>query len=129
MGRTYDRHQHHGKREKEPIPAGIGEQAPQFAHTRTRKRSKASVTCRTLIERIPSDATNTSLCVRQGAQTTGSDAPKITTTGTPNAAAIWAGPESLPTNSAAPAIRDLILASGAPGKVRHFRNSERSSPG
>src|SRR5690349_2024938 len=108
MGRTHDRHQHHGKGKKEPVAAGISQQAQQFAHTRTRSRSSASTTCRTLTERIPCGATSTSLCVRQGAQTTGSDAPNITTTGTPNAAAMWAGPESLPTNSAALAISDLI---------------------
>ena len=67
--------------------------------------------------------------VRHGPQMAGSEAPKITTAGTPKAAAMWAGPESLPTNSAAPASSDLISASGAPARVRNARKGERSSAG
>ena len=51
--------------------------------------------------------------VRQGAQFTGSLGPNRTTTGTPKAAAICAGPLSLPMNSCAPAIRFFTSPSGA----------------
>src|SRR5690348_17418880 len=61
--------------------------------------------------------------VFQGRQTSTFDGPNSATTGIPNAAAMWAGPESLPRNSEAPAIRFFISASGAPASVR--RSEER----
>src|ERR1044072_2931566 len=67
--------------------------------------------------------------VRHGPQITGSEAPKITTTGRPKAAAMWAGPESLPTKSAACASRFLTSESGAPEMVRYGWKAARSSPG
>ena len=56
--------------------------------------------------------------VRHGAQITGSDDPNITTAGTPNAAAIWAGPESFPTKSIARERSDFTSDSGDPATVR-----------
>ena len=44
---------------------------------------------------------------------TGSEVPNSTTTGTPNAAAMCAGPLSLPTKSAAPAISSSLLERSA----------------
>ena len=66
--------------------------------------------------------------VRHGAQVTGSDAPKIATTGTPNAAAMCAGPLSLPMNSAAPDIRLLTRASGSFFKTRNYSNGANRHP-
>jgi hypothetical protein len=63
---------------------------------------------------MPAGLWTTTDSVRQGCQMAGSDAPKIATTGRPKAAAIWAGPESLPRNSDAPLSNDLISPSGAP---------------
>src|SRR5579859_31101 len=128
LGRAYHRHQHHRQDQEEPVPAGISEEAQQFFHTRTRKRSSASFTSCVLTDSMPAGPASTSACVRHGAQIAGSDAPKITTTGIPNAAAMWAGPESFPRNNAAPAMSDWISASGAPATVRQRSNALRSSP-
>src|SRR5438105_664179 len=77
---------------------------------------------------MPPGAVTTSETVRHGPQTAESESPKITTEGTPKAAATWAGPESFPTNSAAVLRRDLISASGAPETGGQARKGERSSP-
>src|SRR5689334_24455147 len=122
-------HQQNRQDQEEPVTAGIGEQPQKFLHARTRKRSSASLTSCVLTDAMPLDPVSTSAGVRHGAQITGSDAPKITTAGTPNAAAMWAGPESFPMNNDAPAMRDLISASGAPATVRQRANAPRSSPG
>ncbi len=49
----------------------------------------------------PSGATMTSDSVRQGDQMAGFELPKRTTVGRPKAAAMWAGPLSLPMKKAA----------------------------
>ena len=55
----------------------------------------------------PIHCATTSPVVRHGPQMAGSLGPKMTTEGTPKAAAMWAGPESLPTKSAAAASSDF----------------------
>jgi hypothetical protein len=67
---------------------------------------------------MPPGAVTTSETVRHGPQMAGLDAPKMTTTGRPKAEAMWAGPESLPTNREAVLRRRLISESGAPEMVR-----------
>ena len=63
--------------------------------------------------RSPAGTVSTAASVFQGAQITGSEGPNSTTTGTPKAAAMCAGPLSLPMNSAAPASRRLDLVAGS----------------
>ena len=63
---------------------------------------------------MPPGAFTTSDAVRHGPQIAGSEAPKITTKGNPTAAAMWAGPESLPTKSDAEASSRRTSSSGAP---------------
>src|ERR1035437_3036885 len=75
---------------------------------------------------ITPSAATTSPVVRHGPHMAGSLRPKMTMEGTPKAAAMWAGPESLPTKSAAEASRDLISESEA-WRVRYWRNGTRSS--
>ena len=77
---------------------------------------------------IPPGAVTTSDGVRHGPQMAGSEAPKTTTDGTPNAAAMCAGPESLPTKTVADANRHLSSSSGAPESVGKSWKGERSSP-
>ena len=62
---------------------------------------------------IASGIVSTCASVRHGAQFTGSLGPNSTTTGTPKAAAMCAGPLSLPMKSCAPAMRLFTSASGA----------------
>src|SRR5437016_8834123 len=59
----------------------------------------------------------------------GSLDPKMTMVGRPKAAAMWAGPESLPMKREADARSDLISARGASEIVRYARKGERSSVG
>src|SRR5258708_2411190 len=66
--------------------------------------------------------------VRHGPQMRESELPNTTAAGTPKAAAICAGPESLPTNSDAPEVTDISSLKGGLAKVRHARNGARSSP-
>ena len=68
LGRAYHRHQHNRQDQEEPVPAGISEEAQQFLHARTRKRSSASFTCRVLTDSMPAGPGSTSACVRHGAQ-------------------------------------------------------------
>src|SRR5688572_3430876 len=107
----------------DPVAPRIGKEPQQLVHAATRKRAMAARTCS-----VPGEC-STSDWVLHGAQVTESDARKITTTGNPNAAAMWAGPESFPTNSEAWLNSCLISASGVPEKVRYAANGERSSPG
>ena len=91
--------------------------------------SSAASTCRPPGQRsMPAACVRISDVVRHGAQITGSDEPNITTTGTPNAAAMCAGPESLPTKSVAPRSNDFISWSGAPATVRYWRKGEDRRP-
>src|SRR5690242_5861701 len=76
---------------------------------------------------MPAGDCTISEAVRQGPQIAGSDDPKITTTGIPKAAAMWAGPESFPTNRADPASRSRTSLRGAPERQRYARNGEKSS--
>src|SRR5689334_21031501 len=69
----------------------------------------------------------TSQGVHQGPQMAGLDGPNRTIEGMPNAAAMWAGPESLPTKRAAELSNCLTSESGAPERIRNSRNAERSS--
>ncbi len=85
-----------------PVAAGIGEQPGKFFHAGTRRRVRA--------RRHAFGIAGESIlptAVRQGPQIAGSEAAKITTTGRPKAAAMWAGPESLPMNREAEASRDF----------------------
>ena len=74
-------------------------------HTATRRRCSAESTSGTVTSAMPPGAETTSPAVRHGPQICGSLGPKITTEGSPKAAAMWAGPESLPTNNNAEASR------------------------
>src|SRR5438552_2191739 len=75
-----------------------------------------------LLEVITADA------VCHGCQIAGSDAPKSATTGRPKAAAMWAGPLSFPTKSAAPANKDFTSSSDAPETHVYRSNAARLSP-
>src|SRR5215469_6298880 len=76
---------------------------------------------------MPWGVVSTSAGDRHGPQISASEAPNSTTAGTPKAAAICAGPESLPTNKDADAKSDLIAESGVPCTVRNSRNGVKSS--
>src|SRR5579883_889481 len=78
-------------------------------------------------EAIGPSALIASAGVRQGAHVSSDDGPKRTTSGTPNAAAACAGPESLPRNRAASHIRRAISASLEPTTVRHPESADISS--
>src|SRR3954452_17115414 len=65
----------------------------------------------------------------QGAQTTGFDGPNNTTTGIPNAAAIWAGPLSFPAKIVAADRRFLTSCRCAPATVRKSEKADASSEG
>src|ERR1700722_5904862 len=111
-----------------PIPAGVGEQAQQLLHAGTRRRDRALNTWLVVTEPIPAGEATTSAAVRQGPQMAGSEPPKMTTTGSPNAAAMCAGPESLPINKDAELSSDLICSRGAPATVRKARINGSNSP-
>src|SRR5262249_37158145 len=119
-------HQHHRSQQMQPVPASVAEQAQQFVHACTRRRDNASITSRTSM-RIMSPGPRTSHGVRQGPQIAGSDEPNNTTVGTPNAAAMWAGPESLPMKSETVLMSCLISRNGAPPRLRKSPN-RRSRP-
>ena len=104
---------------------GIGEEAQQFVHAATRSRASASITRAGSTLSMPPAATISE--VRHGPQIAGSDDPKITTTGMPKAAAMCAGPESLPTNSADPPSSSLTSFSGAP-EISDTRETEPDHP-
>src|SRR5260370_19529311 len=80
------------------------------------------------MELIPSLELITADAVCHGRQMAGSDAPNSTTTGRPNAAAIWAGPLSFPKNSDAPANKDFTSSSVAPQTQVYWSNATRVSP-
>ena len=63
----------------------------------------------TVTPAIGPSAWTTSPRVPQGPQMRGSEGPKMTTGGTPKAAAMWAGPESLPTKRAGAGNQGLDL--------------------
>src|SRR5579871_1611347 len=67
--------------------------------------------------------------VCHGCQTSASDEPKNTITGSPKAAAMCAGPLSLPANREAPASKDFISSSDAPSKQVYRLNACKLSPG
>src|SRR5579862_2392122 len=106
-----------------PVFPRESEQVQQVSHAWTRMRSNASITCWVVAFRITAD------CVLHGPQMAGSDVPKITTTGRPTAAAMCAGPESLPRNNDAPRMSALISLRDAPTTVRKSRKADRFSPG
>ena len=103
-------HQEDGGEQVDPVAAGKGEEAEQLAHAAIRRRVRASITWAGWTAAMPPGAEMIFEAVRQGPQMAGSEAPKMTTTGRPKAAAMWAGPESLPTKRAAAASRFLISA-------------------
>ena len=65
-------------------------------------------------------------CARD-AQMAGSEAPKITTTGRPKAAAMWAGPESLPIKSDARGEQGFDFAERRAGYACGIRGRRRRS--
>src|SRR5206468_1537822 len=110
LRRTGHRHERHRSQQMDPVAARIAEQAQQFVHTATRRRATASRTWALETPAMPSGAVTIWDAVRHGPQIAGSEAPKITTTGRPKAAAMWAGPESLPMKRAAWPSTFLISA-------------------
>ena len=105
------------------VRARIAQQPLQLSHTRTFAAARTSST------ETRSRPVSTCDSVRHGAHVTGSDAPKITTTGTPKAAAICAGPLSFPRNRAAPEMRLFTRVSGSFLRTRNSSNGAVSSPG
>src|SRR4051794_9624497 len=99
-GRADTGHQHHGGRDQEPVFFRVTDQTAPDVHTGTLRRSMAAVTRSMATLSMGPSALTTSPEVPQGPQIAGSERPKMTTGGTPNAAAMCAGPESLPMKSA-----------------------------
>src|SRR5689334_562126 len=91
--------------------------------------STASIASLTAILLIPDGLDRTTDSAFQGRQISGSEAPNRTNSGIPKAAAMWAGPLSLPANSDALASRDLICSRFAPVMQRYSENSARLSLG
>src|SRR5262249_56808908 len=120
MGRADAGHEHDRANQHWPVGAGQLEQPQPVLHACTRNLARADMTCSTEIEAMPSGLLIASAQVFQGRQTSIFDAPKSTITGSPNAAAMCAGPESFPRNRVALASRFLISGSGAPASVRCF---------
>src|SRR5438552_8156057 len=114
MRRAHGGHEYDRDDDVERVAPRVTKQTEPFSHACTRTRASAAVTCLSVIVRIPPELVRISEGVRHGPQMRGSEEPKSTTTGMPNAAAMWAGPESLPRNTEAPAMSDLISTSGAP---------------
>jgi len=79
---------------------------------------------------MPAMSGEVSTCdsVRQGAQVTGSEGPNRTTTGTPKAAAMWAGPLSFPIKREAPEI-SLLVSLRDVCQCPKFSNGATSSVG
>ncbi len=98
LGRARDGHQDHGAEQMRPVAAAIAQQAQEFVHAWHPQARKGVEHLRRVLR---AGRGTISEAVRHGPQMAGSDAPKMTTTGTPKAAAMWAGPESLPTKSEA----------------------------
>src|SRR5579872_2988946 len=117
LHRPDHRHQYHRAEQRRQIGTDESKEPAEFLH-REALRSvlcsrAASITSETAMSRMSGDL-KTAASVFQGAQISWSDGPKSTTEGTPNAAAIWAGPLSFPMNRDAPDSSDLISLSGAP---------------
>src|ERR1017187_8442402 len=127
LGGAGQSHQDDGDQNLRPVLAAIRRQAQQLLHAGTRRRCNAPSTCGTVTPAMPPSAATTSPMVRHGPHMAGSLGPKMTTEGTPKAAAMWAGPESLPTNSAAGASSDLMSESEV-CRVGYARKGARLSP-
>ena len=99
---------------------------PVYGRTRRRQSShqgfatasfsRACATSRGSIESMPRGLESATDSVRHGCHISGSDEPNNTTTGTPNAAAMCAGPLSLPRNKLAPASRFFTSSSDSPAR-------------
>ena len=80
-----------------PVAAGISE-AAAAVRSCVHPQARQGVEHLRSVCAMPPGLETTSDACATGAQMAGSEAPKMTTTGSPKAAAMWAGPESLPTN-------------------------------
>src|SRR5436190_20585064 len=95
------------------IGARISQESREFLHAFTFKASTAATTWSIEIVSMGPFETSTCDSVRQGAHVVGLLGPNSATTGTPNAAAMCAGPLSLPINKLAPANKLLTRSSDA----------------
>src|SRR5207253_2814381 len=96
LRRAHQSHEDDGQQQQAAVRPRIAQQPPELAHARTLNTSAAAITSSTAIRPMASGFVRTCPSVRQGAQFTGSLGPNSTTTGTPKAAAMCAGPLSLP---------------------------------
>src|SRR2546425_498625 len=117
VGRADAGHERNRPHQHRPIGPCQLEKTQPVLHACTRNLATAATTCSVETEAMPSALLRTSEQVLHGRHTSTFEEPKITTTGMPNAAAMCAGPESLPKKRAAFASRFLISASGAPASV------------
>src|SRR5215510_5043263 len=120
MGSADAGHEHDRSHQHQPVGARQIEKPQPVLHACTRNLARAVMTCSTEMAAMPSGLLSASEQVFQGRHTSMFEGPKSTITGSPNAAAMCAGPESLPRNRVALASRSLISGSGAPASVRYF---------
>ena len=128
---AHARHQHDGERADEGCRAGnsaAGGRVPSCAHPQALPPPRSTSSTRDIRRSTPR-LVSTCDSVRQGAHVTGSEGPNSTTTGTPNAAAMCAGPLSLPMNKARPPSGSLTRASGRFARPEICRKASRSSAG